>query len=127
MAKSAFMSLKAWEKGFKLACSISKMARVRFPPEEKYSLTDQIRRSSRSVCSNLAEGYAKRCYPKHFRSKITDAIGENYETQNWLFFAHSEGYITQDMLEQYQSASEEVGKLLSSMEKYPEPFLRKSE
>ena len=125
MAKSAFMSLKAWEKGFKLACSISKMARLKFPPEEKYSLTDQIRRSSRSVCSNLAEGYAKRCYPKHFRAKITDAIGENYETQNWLSFAHSEGYITEEVLERYQSASEEIGKLLSSMEKHPEPFLKK--
>lgn len=127
MAKSAFMSLLAWEKGFKLACSISKMARLKFPPEEKYSLTDQIRRSSRSVCSNLAEGYAKRCYPKHFRSKITDAIGENYETQNWLSFAYSEGYITKEVLEQYQSASEEIGRLLSSMEKHPEPFLKKSQ
>ena len=125
MSQSAFMSLKAWEKGFKLACSISKMARANFPPEEKYSLTDQIRRSSRSVCSNLAEGYAKRCYPKHFKAKITDAIGEHYETQTWLCFAHEEGYITKEMLDQYQRASEEVGKLLSSMASNPEPFLPK--
>lgn len=100
------------------------MARANFPPEEKYSLTDQICRSSRSVCSNLAEGYAKRCYPKHFRAKITDAMGENYETQTWLCFAHKEGYISKEVLDQYQRASEEVGRLLSSMANNPEPFLQ---
>ena len=64
-----------------------------FPAEEKYSLTDQIRRSSRSVCSNLAEGYRKRQYPAHFISKVSDADMENSETQAWLDFAYKCGYL----------------------------------
>lgn len=124
MARSTFTTCNAWQKGFKLATSISRLAKQQFPIEEKYSLTDQIRRSSRSVCSNLAESYAKRCYPKHFKAKLTDSIGENYETQNWLYFAHDEGYINDEILEKYLLASEEVGKLLSYMENHPEQFLK---
>ncbi len=124
MARSTFTSWLAWQKGFKLAISISRMARAKFPPEEKFVLTDQIRRSSRSVCSNLAEGYAKRRYPKHFTAKLTDAMGENYETQNWLHFALEEGYIKEVMFEKYMASSEEVGKLLSYMDNHPEQFLK---
>ena len=58
----------------------------RFPKEEKYSLTDQIRRSSRSVCANVAEAWAKRIYPKHFVNKLTDSLSEEYETEVWLQF-----------------------------------------
>lgn len=114
----------AWKKGFKLATSISRLARAKFPKEERYSLTDQVRRSSRSVCSNLAEAYAKRRYPKHFTAKLTDSMGENYETQNWLFFALDEGYIDEATFESYMTASEEVGKLLSYMDNKPEQFLK---
>ena len=65
----------------------------KFPLEEKYSLTDQIRRSSRSVCVNIAEGYRKRIYPKHFTSKMTDADAEASETCVWLDFAKDCNYI----------------------------------
>jgi|AntRauTorckE5430_2_1112549.scaffolds.fasta_scaffold00871_4 four helix bundle protein len=122
MAKSNFMKWLAWKKGFQLAISISKMSKAKFPPEEQFVLTDQIKRASRSVCSNLAEGYAKRRYPKHFTAKLTDAMGENYETQNWLPFAFGEGYIDQMTLDSYMNASEEVGKLLSYMDKNPQQF-----
>lgn len=81
-----FKDLLAYKKGFELAMEIFKITK-QFPVEEKYSLTDQIRRSSRSVCSNLADAYRKRNYPKHFVRKITDSDGENSETMVWLEFA----------------------------------------
>lgn len=96
-----------------------------FPKEETYSLTDQIRRSSRSVCSNIAEAYRKRRYPKHFTSKITDADGEASETMVFLDFAPDCGYIGAEL---HQSLSErygEVGKMLGSMAEHPERFIPK--
>ncbi len=74
-----FRKLLAYQKGFELAMSIFEISKL-FPKEEKYSLTDQIRRSSRSVCANIAEAYRKRPYPKHFKSKLTDSDAENSET-----------------------------------------------
>lgn len=68
----------------------------KWPAEERYSLTDQIRRSSRSVCEQVAEAWRKRRYPAHFRSKLTDADSEAAETQSWLEFAFRCGYITQE-------------------------------
>jgi four helix bundle protein len=68
----------------------------RFPKEERYSLTDQIRRSSRSVCGNLAEGWRKRRYPQSFISKLTDSEAEAAETQSWLEFAVKCGYVKRD-------------------------------
>jgi four helix bundle protein len=90
---------------------------IHFPKEERFSLIDQIRRSSRSVAANLAEAYGKRCYPKHFRSKLTDSIAENFETQTWLDFALEFDYIAKDTHQRYTEAAEEVGKLLSYMER----------
>jgi four helix bundle protein len=116
MARSGFNEWYAWQKGFRLANSISKLARNRFPREEKYSLTDQVLRSSRATCANMAEAFGKRRYPKHFVSKLTDAMSENFETQNWLQFAHAEGYIDEVTLNAYLDSSEEVGKLLNYME-----------
>ncbi len=72
----------------------------RFPPEEKYSLTDQIRRYSRSVCTNLAEAYRRRRYKDYFTSKLNDCETENAETQVWLDFSHDCKYIT---TEEYSS------------------------
>lgn len=69
-----------------------------FPKEKRYSLTDQIRRSTRSVCSNIAEGYRKRQYPAHFSSKMSDADSENSETTVWLDFAYECGYIIEQEL-----------------------------
>ncbi|HYQ56532.1 MAG TPA: four helix bundle protein [Draconibacterium sp.] len=83
-----FKNLIAYQKAFKLAMDTFEVSKT-FPKEEKYSLTDQIRRSSRSTCTNIAEAYRKRCYPKHFLSKLTDSDSENSETATWLDFAFS--------------------------------------
>ena len=77
-----FRKLQVYQKAFKLAMEIFEMTKT-FPKEEKYSLTDQIRRSSRSVCANIGEAYRKRIYPKHFISKLSDSDSENTETQNF--------------------------------------------
>lgn len=103
--------------------SLSRLAKSKFPKDERFVLQDQIRRSSRSVCANLAEGYAKRRYPKHFTAKLTDAMAENYETQNWLHFALEEGYISEAVFNKYLNASEEVGRLLSYMIKNQQQYL----
>lgn len=96
-----------------------------FPKEERYSMSDQVRRSARSVSANLAESYGKRRYPKHFISKLTDSASENYETQSWLDFALDSKYITREVYDAYIGKSEEVGKLLSYMIGHPEKFSRK--
>lgn len=87
-----FKSLRVYEIGFALAMDIFDVSK-KFPKEETYSLTDQIRRSSRSVCVNVAEAYRKRRYEKHFISKLTDSDAENAETQSWLEFAYACNYI----------------------------------
>ena len=93
-----------------------------FPPEEKYSLTDQIRRSSRSVCVNIVEAYRKKIYPKNFRSKISDADGECSETIIWLRMAKDFNYLDElsyeDLIKDYMK----VGRMLGSMMKNPEKF-----
>lgn len=121
MSSSKFRSWDAYVRSRALSASIYRLSR-QFPKEEKYSLTDQIRRSSRSVGANLAEAFAKRRYPKHFISKLTDASGENYETQAWLDTALDAGYITEDVFDQYVAASEKVGKLLSYMMSHPDRY-----
>ncbi len=80
---------------YKLAMDIFEATKS-FPKEERYSLTDQIRRSSRSVCANIGEAYRKKLYPAHFVSKATDADSENTETGIWLDFSYSCRYIAQD-------------------------------
>ena len=92
-----FQDLLAYKKGFDLAMKILNVSKS-FPKEETYSLTDQIRRSSRSVCANMAEAYRKRLYPKHFISKLTDCDAENSETQTWLEFALACEYIKTNSL-----------------------------
>ncbi len=83
-----FQDLLAYRKSFDLAMKIFEISKS-FPKEETYSLTDQVRRSSRSVSINIAEAYRKRSYPKHFISKLTDGDSENSETQGWLEFAYA--------------------------------------
>lgn len=86
----------------------------KFPTEEKYSLTDQIRRSSRSVCSNLSEAFRKRKYPKAFIEKLSDSEGESAETQTWLDFSLRCGYINEgDHLELYDIYDRIIGKLVN--------------
>lgn len=96
-----------------------------FPAEEKYSLTDQIRRSSRSVCSTIGEAYRKRKYPAHFVSKTTDADMENTETRVWSDFALACEYVSQKTWDGLESKSEEIGRLLNHMIENPELYTRK--
>ncbi len=95
-----------------------------FPKEERYSLTDQIRRSSRSVAANIAEGYRKRFYPKLFVLKMAEADGEVAETQVWLDMAHDCGYLTLEMRDELTAIYEQIGKMLGSMMAHPERFCK---
>lgn len=106
-----FKDLKVYQMAYKLAMGIFKLSKS-YPREEMYSLTDQIRRSSRTVCGNIAEAYRKRLYPKHFTSKITDAEGEASETIVWLDFSKDCGYILPEehnpLIEQYNEVRKNV-------------------
>ena len=121
-----FQDLFAYKKSFTLAMRIFEITKS-FPKEELYSLTDQIRRSSRSVPVTIAEAYRKRIYPKHFYSKLTDSDGENSETQVWLEFAFSCKYISNDVYQELVSESIEIGKLINYMLLNPEKFGVKKE
>ena len=94
-----------------------------FPPDERYSLTSQIRRSSRSVAANLAEGFRKRQYPSMFVSKLADADGEATETQVWLDFARNCGYLNDFEYRKLCKAYEDLGKMLGRMMSQPERFI----
>lgn len=94
-----------------------------FPPEEKFALTSQIRRSSRSTCLNLREAWAKRRYEAHFVSKLTDCDGENSETDSSLDFAKDCGYLSHEQHCKLASLTSEIGKMLGSMIRNPKPFL----
>jgi four helix bundle protein len=106
--------LKVYQKAFHLAMKIFEVSKS-FPKEEKYSLTDQIRRSSRSVCANLAEAYRKRQYPKYFYSKLTDSDAESSETSVWLDFALKCDYLNYKDYEKLSDLNKEIGKMLGSM------------
>jgi four helix bundle protein len=113
--------LKVYQLAYKLAMEIFHLSK-HFPREEQYSLTDQIRRSSRSVAANIAEGFRKRRYPNMLVSKLTDSDGEATETQVWLDFALDCGYMSQDNRDRLTAGYEEVGKMLSGMMAHPEKF-----
>ena len=98
-------------------------ASKRFPAEERFALSSQIRRSSRSVCLNLREAWAKRRYEAHFISKLTDCAGECAETDTSLDFAMECGYITADQHSEMTALNTEVGKMLTSMLTNPEKFI----
>jgi len=93
-----------------------------WPKEERYALTDQIRRASRSIGSNLAESWAKRRYPAHFLSKLTDADGELQECYHWLDTAYECGYIAKDEHEEFTNQVERMGRQLGSMINRHESF-----
>ena len=109
-----FKELLAYQKAFSLAMEIYKLSKS-FPNEEKYSLTDQIRRSSRSVCANMAEAYRKRRHVNHFISKLTDCDGENSETIVWLDFSLECSYISNEVHIDLTTKSKEIGKLINYM------------
>ncbi len=116
-----FQDLIAYQKSFALAMKIFSSSKT-FPKEETYSLTDQIRRSSRSVSANIAEAYRKRDYPKHFHSKLTDSDAENSETQVWLEYSLACKYITNESYHELLNDSKEVGKLINYMILNPKKF-----
>lgn len=117
-----FQDLLAYKKSFELAMDIFSIS-INFPAEEKYSLTDQIRHSSRSVSANIAEATRKRVYEKHFVSKLTDSDAENAETQVWLEYSLACNYIDTIKFENLTSKSLEIGKLLNYMMNNPDKFL----
>ena len=114
--------LTVYRKAYQLAMRAFEVTR-RFPAEERYALTGQVRRSSRSVCTNLREAWAKRKYKAHFVSKLTDCDGENSETDTSLDFARDCSYITVREHRELASLCAEVGKMLGSMIASPEKFL----
>lgn len=122
MSVQTVKELEVYKKSFWLAMEIFAVSRL-FPGEERYSLTSQIRRSSRSVCLNLREAWAKRRYEAHFVSKLTDCDGENAETDSSLDFALQCGYITGEQHLQFVDMNREIGRMLGSMIKNPQPFL----
>jgi len=106
--------LKAYQLAYKLAMDIFKITRA-FPEDERYSLTSQIRRSSRSVAANLAEGYRKRQYRSMFISKMADCDAEATETQVWLDFARDCGYLSPECYRQLMAGCMELGRMLNGM------------
>lgn len=116
-----FKDLLAYTKAFEVSMQIFEISK-KFPKEETYSLTDQIRRSSRSVCANLAESYRKRVYYKHFMSKVTDAQMENSETEVWLDFALACEYVPREQYQKLLDLNDEVGKLLHHIYNNPEKY-----
>jgi len=93
-----------------------------YPKEEKYSLTDQIRRSSRSVSANIAEAWSFRTYPKSFISKLTISYAEANETKVWLDFAKDHKYLSEDEHKQIYNEYDKIGKMLYAMINHPEKF-----
>ncbi len=116
-----FRDLKAYQLAYKLAMKIFEETK-HFPVEEKYGLTSQIRRSSRSVLANIAEAWKKRIYKKAFVNKLIDSYGEAGETEVWLDMSLDSGYLGKEKHKYFLNGYEEVGKMLYGMISQPEKF-----
>ena len=116
-----FLYLDVYQRAFQAAMSIFQVTKT-FPAEEKYSLVDQIRRSSRSVCANISECWRKRRYVAVFKNKITDSMQEASETQCWLEFSLSCQYINQDTFDKLDNEYEQIIAMLNSMERQADKF-----
>ena len=119
-----YKDLRVFQLSYKLAMDIFEITKT-FPKEEKFSLTDQIRRSSRSVPANIAEAWKKRSYPKMFVSKIIDAAGEAGETEVWLDISKDSKYITIEDHKEMMDGYDEVNRMLYGMLEKPEKFCPK--
>jgi four helix bundle protein len=117
----SYKDLDVFKKAYALAMDIYEISKS-FPPEEKYSLTDQVRRSSRSVCTNFGEAYRRRKYPAHFLSKLSDSDAENTETEIWIRFSFDCKYINQDIFSNLSERSAEIGRMLGYMIQNPDKF-----
>jgi four helix bundle protein len=115
--------LDVYKKAYHLAMTIFRISKT-FPDEERYALTGQIRRSSRSVCLNLREAWSKRRYEAYFLSKLTDCDGENSETDSSLDFARDCEYITAECHAELTAASQQIGRMLGRMMQKPGAFLK---
>src|SRR6266705_4562747 len=116
-----FKELEVYKRQRELSREVFRLS-TRFPTEEKFSLRDQFRRASRSSGAQIAEAWAKRLYPKHFISKLTDADGEQMETQHWLIEAGDCGYLDEAKSKRLLALCEEIGRMLGSMMRKAETF-----
>jgi four helix bundle protein len=116
-----FRDLEVYRRAFDAAMRIYNITKV-FPQEERFSLVDQIRRASRSVCSNLAEGWRKRRYVAVFRNKISDSMQEASETQCWLEFSLACLYLDEVLFKELDNEYEQIIAMLNSMELNAEKF-----
>ena len=123
MELQGFKSLIVYQKAYKQAFDVFEISKS-FPKEEKYSLTDQIRRSSRSIVVNIAESWAKRLYIKAFINKISDALGEEHETEVWLDMSHDFKYISDSSYNELISGYTEIRKMLISILNNPDKFCK---
>ena len=121
MAALNFKQTKVYQKAFEQAMNVFELSKG-FPTDIKYSLTDQVRRASRSVCANLAEAYRKKVYPAHFLSKLTDCDAENSETNVWIDFAFACKYLLEVDKNRLIERNEEVGRLLNHMILNPDKY-----
>jgi len=117
-----FKDLIVFQKAYSLAMDIFHTSK-NFPADEKFSLTNQIRRSSRSVCTNLGEAYRRRKYKPHFISKLTDCEAENTETEIWLDFSKDCGYLAPELYSNYFNRNAEVRKLIFHMVNNPDKYI----
>lgn len=124
MKSKGYRSLIVYQKAFALAMRIFQITK-NFPKSETYSLVDQIRRSSRSVCSCVADAYRKRQYQAYFVNKCSDADGENSEKIVWLEFSLASEFISQAEFDELEQIAEEIGRMLNTMVEHPEKFLPK--
>lgn len=111
---NSFKDLIVHQKAHKLAMEIFKVS-MKFPKEETYALTDQIRRSSRSVSACIAEAWAKRKYEKVFINKLTDSLGEEHETEDWLDYCFESNYIKEEELQHFNNGYDEVRRMIIAM------------
>ncbi|HLP72854.1 MAG TPA: four helix bundle protein [Bacteroidales bacterium] len=111
---NSFKDLIVHQKAHKLAFEIHEIS-LKFPKEEIYSLTDQIRRSSRSISANIAEAWAKRKYEKVFVNKLTDSLGEEHETSDWLDYSLEFKYLTIEEYNHFVDGYKEVRRMLIAM------------
>src|ERR1051326_178175 len=109
-----FKELVVYQKARILSREVFKITK-RFPREEAFSLTDQWRRAARSIGGQIAEAWAKRRYPAHFLSKLTDADGEQMESQHWTIVAYDDGYISREEAQHLGSLAKEIGSMLGDM------------
>jgi four helix bundle protein len=121
MGAKNFKETKVYKLAHKQAMEIFEITKT-FPTEEKYSLIDQIRRSSRSVCANIGEAYRKKIYPAHFVVKVSDSDTENTETNIWLDFSKDCGYIAPELHLKMIIQNEEIGRLLNYMINNPDKY-----